>query len=182
VAALRLIAQLNGLDLDDPRFAEAARVTGADVPVCLYPQPRMMRGIGDVLSTPLTLPKLGLLLVHPGVAVATKPVFQALNLAPGTRCDVASASLPVAPDRKTLLGWLAGERNDLQPAAISIAPPIADVLEALAALAGCRIARMSGSGSACFAMFDSARAALSAARHLATARPQWWVRGGGFGG
>jgi len=80
-----------------------------------------------------------------------------------------------------LLAWLASERNDLQAAAIAIAPSIADVLDIVAGLAGCRIARMSGSGSACFGLFDSARAAAVAARRVATARPSWWVRSGRLG-
>ncbi len=77
-AALRLLARANRLALDDPRLMEAARVTGADVPVCLDPRPRVMRGIGDILSEPLDLPRLPAVLVNPGVAVPTKDVFAAL--------------------------------------------------------------------------------------------------------
>src|SRR5579871_3498517 len=51
-AALRLIARANGISLDDPRVHDAARATGADVPVCLDPRPRGMRGIGEILSAP----------------------------------------------------------------------------------------------------------------------------------
>ena len=84
-------------------------------------------------------------------------------------------------ERDALLAWLASERNDLESAAIAIAPPIADVLGAITGLAGCKLARMSGSGSACFGLFDSARAAAAAARRLAAARPSWWVRAGLLG-
>ena len=83
-AALRLLARANGLAGDDPRLADAARATGADVPVCLDPRPRLMRGTGDILSEPLTLPRLGLVLVHPGVGVSTAAVFKALQLEPLT--------------------------------------------------------------------------------------------------
>ena len=58
---------------------QAARATGADVPVCLDPRPRLMRGIGDVLSDPLDLPRLFAVLVNPGVAVSTRDVFAALE-------------------------------------------------------------------------------------------------------
>ncbi len=180
-AALRLIAQANDLALDDPRILEAARVTGADVPVCLDSKPRLMRGIGDILSAPLALPKLGIVIVHPGVAVPTKDVFGALGLAYGERC-IARPTAPVPVDRAALLAWLAAEGNDLEPAAIRIAPSIADVLGAIAALPNCRLARMSGSGSACFGLFDSAGAAAAAARSLAGAHPTWWARSGGIGG
>ena len=214
-AALRLIAKVNHLALDDAHIHAAARATGADVPVCLDPRPRFMRGIGDILSAPLAVPRLGILIVHPGVAVPTGPVFKALGLAPGERYptpppspypfpsppsgragwgSVSTSSVPVSPtppspktgreksseraEREALLAWLACERNDLEAAAIAIAPPIADVLGAMAEQAGCRLARMSGSGSASFGLFDSARAAATAARHLATAHPSWWVRSG----
>ena len=49
-AALRLVAQANGLPSDDPNLYAAARAIGADVPVCLDPRPRIMRGIGEMLS------------------------------------------------------------------------------------------------------------------------------------
>jgi 4-diphosphocytidyl-2-C-methyl-D-erythritol kinase len=84
-AALRLLARANRLPLDDPRLFEAARATGADVPVCLDPCPRFMRGIGDVLSDPLDLPRLPAVLVNPGVAVPTRDVFAALALPPPTK-------------------------------------------------------------------------------------------------
>ena len=64
-AALRLLARANRIALDDARLMEAARATGADVPVCLDPRPRMMRGIGEILSGPLALPKLPAVLVNP---------------------------------------------------------------------------------------------------------------------
>ena len=78
-AALRLIARTNGIAPDDPRLAAAARATGADVPVCLDPRPRLMRGIGDILSEPLKVPPFPPVLVNPGVALATKDVFRALD-------------------------------------------------------------------------------------------------------
>ena len=187
-AALRLIAKVNHLALDDARIHEAARVTGADIPVCLDPRPRIMRGIGEILSAPLALPKLGILIVHPGVAVPTGPVFKALGLAPGEQRGASSPNPPPQADekgaigREALLAWLAGERNDLEAAAVAIAPPIADVLGVIGALPGCRLARMSGSGSACFGLFDGARAAAAASRRIAAAHPAWWARAGLMGG
>jgi 4-diphosphocytidyl-2-C-methyl-D-erythritol kinase len=81
-AALRLIARANNLASDAPRFYEAARATGADVPVCLNPRARVMRGIGELLSEPLNLPPLPAVLVNPGAALATKAVFAGWT--PGT--------------------------------------------------------------------------------------------------
>jgi 4-diphosphocytidyl-2-C-methyl-D-erythritol kinase len=181
-AALRLLAEANGLALDDQRLVAVARATGADVPVCLDPRPRVMRGIGDILSAPLTLPGLGIIIVHPGIAMPTPPVFKGLGLAPGERCAISEASGPVPQEREALLAWLAGERNDLEPPAIGIAPAIKDVIRAIAALPGCRLARMSGSGSACFGLFDTEEAAAAAVRGLSEAHPGWWARAAGIGG
>jgi 4-diphosphocytidyl-2-C-methyl-D-erythritol kinase len=181
-AALRLLADANGLAFDDPRLVAVARATGADVPVCLDPRPRVMRGIGDILSAPLALPKLGMIIVHPGIAMPTPPVFKALGLTPGERCSGGRASGAVPDEREALLAWLAGERNDLEPPAIGIAPAIADVLGAIAALPGCRLARMSGSGSACFGLFDTEAAAAVVRHGLAEAHPGWWARATSIGG
>ena len=183
-AALRLVAQLNGIALDDPRLYDAARATGADVPVCLQGRPCVMRGIGERLSAPLRLPPLGIVIVHPGFATATGPVFKALGLAPGDAHPVSGAapaygedSLDGAP-AETFLGWLASERNDLETPAIATAPAIAAVLAVIAGLPGCRLARMSGSGSACFGLFDDGEVAAAAAAAAAQAEASFWVRAG----
>ena len=160
----------------DPRLFAAARATGADVPVCVDPRPRVMRGIGEVLSEPLGLPPLAAVLVNPGVAVATKEVFAALRLRAG-----ASTHGEIPRTRAALMAFLAAQQNDLEEPAITLAPAIAEVLAALRALPGCRLARMSGSGATCFALFDSARAAAAAARMLRAAHPQWWVRATALG-
>jgi len=180
-AALRLLAKANALSLEDARILAVARETGADVPVCLDPQPRMMRGIGEILSAPIALPALGIVIVHPGIAMPTPPVFKALGLQAGERCTAPAASGPVPTDSASLLHWLATERNDLEPPAIRIAPAIVDVVHAIAALPGCRLARMSGSGSACFGLFDTEPAAMAAMPRLTAAHPGWWVRASRIG-
>jgi 4-diphosphocytidyl-2-C-methyl-D-erythritol kinase len=171
-AALRLLARANRLASDDPRLMEAARATGADVPVCLDPRPRLMRGVGDVLSPPLVLGSLPAVLVNPGVALSTGDVFTALGLPPG----VPAATAHGLPSPSQLTTALARGRNDLEAAAIELQPVIAIVLAALRELPGCRAARMSGSGATCFGLFDTGAAARAAARRLRAAHPDWWVR------
>jgi 4-diphosphocytidyl-2-C-methyl-D-erythritol kinase len=175
-AALRILARTNQMSLDDHRLIEAARATGADVPVCLDPRPRMMRGIGDVLSEPLDVPRLAAILVNPGVAIATKHIFDLLELEPGSVQPGQVQSAPAVRERTAFLATLANDRNDLEMSAISIAPAIADVLAALRASPGCRLARMSGSGGTCFGLFDSPSAAAAAAGMLRSSYPGWWVR------
>ena len=81
-AALRLLAQVNGLAIDDPRLIEVAQLTGADVPVCLASRACVMTGVGETLL-PLSLPKMPCVLVNPRVPVATRDVFAALGLRNG---------------------------------------------------------------------------------------------------
>ena len=172
-AALRLLAQANDLAIDDARLQAAARATGADVPVCLDPRTRVMRGIGELLSDPIDLPKLPAVLVNPGVAVPTKDVFKALA-APALQ-EGAPRDEPLGS--ADLVSALAARRNDLEAPAIALQPVIGEVLTALRTTGGCQLARMSGSGATCFALYESAAAADAAAALLRSGRPQWWVRG-----
>jgi 4-diphosphocytidyl-2-C-methyl-D-erythritol kinase len=138
-----------------------------------------MRGIGDVLSPPLPLPRLHALLVNPGVAVATKLVFAGwAPPASSARDGVAAAdfaAMAKMQDERQLIDWLARQANDLEPPAIALAPAIADVLASLRVAAGCRLARMSGSGATCFALFASAAQTAAAGKQLRAQFPDWWM-------
>jgi len=176
-AALRLLAQANGLAPDDPRLFDAARVTGADVPVCLAGQARMMRGAGESLGPLLRLPLLPAVLINPGVPVETRPVFQRLGLQPGARVDgAAHPEIGCGAPAVELLAALAKCRNDLEDAACLQAPVIVDALAVLRAARGCKLARMSGSGATCFAIFSTPRLAARAARAIRMQHPEWWVK------
>ncbi len=87
-------------------------------------------------------------------------------------------ALPAFHSATELAAFLRDQRNDLENPAIRLAPPIADVIEALAAMPGCLLARMSGSGATCFGLFDNANAAAVAAGRLGNAQPGWWVVAG----
>ncbi|GAC1553192.1 MAG: 4-(cytidine 5'-diphospho)-2-C-methyl-D-erythritol kinase [Beijerinckiaceae bacterium] len=176
-AALRLLAHHNSLAITDARIVAAAQATGADVAVCLDPRARMMRGVGERLGDPLELSPLFAILVNPGVAVATRAVFSQIGLAPGEA--TGSAMHPLASalcDQASLLALLKGARNDLEDAACQIAPVIVDLLAVLGAAKGSRLARMSGSGATCFALFEDRRQAARAARSISRDQPGWWVR------
>ncbi|HWM47346.1 MAG TPA: 4-(cytidine 5'-diphospho)-2-C-methyl-D-erythritol kinase [Xanthobacteraceae bacterium] len=174
-AALRLLARANGLTLDDERVREAARETGADVPVCLDPRARWMRGTGDILSEPVAVPRMFALLVHPSLPLATRDVFTELAAPP--RPEPGDGDVPPVPAaRKDFAAFLAGHGNDLEAPAIRLAPIIDDVLMLLREQPGCVLARMSGSGSTCFGVFATRSASVIAARAIADLHPAWWVR------
>lgn len=175
-AALRLVARLNALALDDSRVMAAAAVSGADVPVCVDPRPRLMRGIGDVLSAPLALPRMPAVMVNPGVPVPTRDVFGRIGLSRGERRGVAAPEPGDLSTADALVAYMGACANDLEAPAIALAPVIADVIATLARQDGSLIARMSGSGATCFALFATAAQAAAAAVALNAAQPRWWVR------
>ena len=176
-AALRLLARLNDLALDDPRVLEAATEIGSDVPVCVAAQARMMRGRGEVLGPLVSLPRLFSVLINPGVPVETKPVFARIGLQPGQPSGFGGHPLiDDHPSRDALLAALKKARNDMEDAASVIAPVIGHCLAVLAAAPGAKLARMSGSGATCFALFEDCRAAKAAACVIRRDHPEWWVK------
>ena len=154
-----------------------AKATGADVPVCLMSRARMMRGIGDELGPLLALPPLIGLLVNPGEPVETKAVFARMKIAPGEASGFGGHPelYPNMP-AEALAAALRKGRNDMEAAACLLAPVIGDVLAVLAAAPGCRLARMSGSGATCFALFKDCRTAARAKKAILRTHPSWWAK------
>ena len=182
-AALRLLARANGLSIDDSRLLEVARLTGADVPVCLASRACVMTGVGETLL-PLTLPKLPCVLVNPRVPVATRDVFEALGLRNGEllvgATDVFQA-VAWPEEGASVEEWveaLAAGTNDLEAPATRIEPVIGEVISALNATNGAWLARMSGSGATCYAIYENTAEAKRAAQKIQLDHPQWWVHAG----
>jgi 4-diphosphocytidyl-2-C-methyl-D-erythritol kinase len=170
-AALQVLAAL--WDVTDADLRALALQLGADVPVCLASRPARMQGIGEILVPAPRLPAFGMVLVNPGVAVPTPAVFKARQGG-----FSAKAALPDAwADVDAMVADLCTCTNDLQEAAIGIAPVIGQVLAVLAGLPGAKLARMSGSGATCFAIFTTGAEAAAAADHLPE---DWWAWGGGL--
>ena len=169
-AALRLLAQAERPCARRPAPASRSRSqTGADVPVCLASRACDMTGVGETLL-PLSLPKMPCVLVNPRIPVATKDVFAALGLRNGELLvgvtDVLEASAwPEAGG--SVEDWveaLAASSNDLEAPATRIQPVIGKVIAALNATNGAWLARMSGSGATCFAIYENTAEAGRAAR------------------
>jgi len=182
-AALRLLARLNDLSLDDQRLAEVALQTGADVPVCLLSHACDMTGVGETLL-PLDLPELPCVMVNPCVPLATKDVFSALGLRNGELLvgftDVIES--PAWPERgASVAEWveaLSYVGNDLEAPAMRIQPAISDVLSALHGSDGALLSRMSGSGATCFAIYGDRARAQAAADRIRQAHAEWWIHAG----
>jgi len=182
-AALRLLAQLNGLALDDERLLQVALATGADVPACLASRACDMTGVGETLL-PLSLPIMPCVMVNPRVPVATKDVFNALGLRNGELLVGATDILrgTAWPEAgASVEDWvevLAASSNDLEEPAMRIQPVIGEVISALSASNGAWLARMSGSGATCFAIYENTADAGRAADKIRHDHPGWWVHAG----
>jgi 4-diphosphocytidyl-2-C-methyl-D-erythritol kinase len=183
-AALRLLAQLNDLKLDDKRLLDVALATGADVPVCLASRACDMTGVGETLM-PLSPPTMPCVLVNPRVPVATKDVFAALGLRHGELrigvTDVMMQAPSWPEDGGSLEEWVeafAASTNDLEAPAMKIQPLIGKVISALNSTNGAWLARMSGSGATCFALYENTAEAQRAARKIQQEQPSWWVHAG----
>lgn len=161
-AMLRGLARLRGVALDDPALMSIADRLGSDVPACLVGRTMIGRGRGEQL-TAIDAPQLPMLLVNPGVGVSTARVFAAwdgIDRGPIATGDALSIALT--------------GRNDLEPPARVLAPEIDSVLAMLRDAPGVRLARMSGSGATCFALFDDEADRTRAAATIRAARPDWW--------
>jgi len=172
-AALKALAALWRLDPSRADLAALAATLGADVPVCLAARAAWLSGIGEAVEPAAALPPVTALLVNPGIALPTAAVFKARQ---GPFSVSARFAMPA--DAGGLAAVLAARRNDLAAAAIALVPAIGDVLDRLAAQEGALIARMSGSGATCFALFAAPDAAAAAAARLRAERPGWWVAAG----
>ncbi|WP_173931023.1 4-(cytidine 5'-diphospho)-2-C-methyl-D-erythritol kinase [Chelativorans sp. Marseille-P2723] len=169
-AALALLSCFWELDVSKDELARLGLALGADVPMCLSPRPLLARGIGEALE-PVDLPALALLLVNPGVPLLTPAVFDTL---PRRENPPLPAMLP-GGSLQDIAHFLRTTRNDLEAAALSLAPEIGDLLSLLRAN-GALIARMSGSGATCFGLFDTVEAAERAGAAIAASNPGWFVR------
>lgn len=171
-ATLRGLNRLWALDLDTRVLRDLGLRLGADVPMCVESRPLVARGVGEDIRPVDQFPSLSMLLVNPLVEVSTPAIFKRL-------ANKTNAPLKLPPNGAGLPDWieaLKAARNDLQPPAEDLAP---DVVEAMTLLRSTDplLARMSGSGATCFALYESEERLSAAARALEAQRPHWyWQR------
>ncbi|HEV2335160.1 MAG TPA: 4-(cytidine 5'-diphospho)-2-C-methyl-D-erythritol kinase [Stellaceae bacterium] len=173
-ATLRALDRMSHRPLGPDILAMLALKLGADTPACLAARPVWVGGIGERIEEAAGLPPAGIVLANPRRTLPTKAVFTARR---GSFTDTGRFS-PMPRDAAGLASILSERRNDLTEAAVSLVPEVAVVLARLARLPGALLARMSGSGATCFALFSDRSAALSAGAVLARAEPLWWSAAG----
>lgn len=169
-AVLLLLNERLGLRLDRAELRGLGLRLGADVPACLEAASIFFGGVGEIIEPAPVLPRMHLVLVWPGQGLSTAEVFRAKSSRTTTpRPSLADKTLA------QLAAVLRETANDLQAAARELLPPIGEALDALARTRACLLARMTGSGSACFGIYATAAQAAAAAAAMRAAHPDWWT-------
>lgn len=173
-AALRLLNRLWQTDYTLDALAEMAWEIGGDVPACVFGVPVRMQGVGERISPLSDFPSGDCVVVYPASPLWTADVYRNL------RAEDFSGDMPAFPaiegELPLWLTWLRETTNDLQRAAVDLNGAVANALELLKQQEGSRFIRMSGSGSACFALFDTTEQAENARANIAAKRPEYWVK------
>ena len=181
-AALRLLRNGLGVQVDDAGLERIAASLGADGAACFVARPVIAQGRGERLGPAPGLPPIDAVLVNPRVPCSTAAVYRAFDAAGGGG-DLDLPPLPDAfDDVQELAAVLSFCRNDLETPAISVAPVIGEVLNVLRAEPETLLARVSGSGATCFALTASEIEAEGLVDTLSRLRPEWWVRRCRLGG
>lgn len=166
-AAATLIALNQFWQLNFPlkQLAEIGLPLGSDIPVCLAGKPARIRGIGEQVD-PVSMPtSLWMLLVTPNKPLLTAEVYKHFK-------GPFSASVPSVPTDILALRPL---NNDLQMPATALMPVIGDIIKAIAGTPDCKLARMSGSGAACFGLYETEQTARRAQDVIKQSQPGWWI-------
>jgi 4-diphosphocytidyl-2-C-methyl-D-erythritol kinase len=174
--ALRLLSRANPGALDAESWREIAEGLGSDVPACLKSRPALITGRGEVVTPVRGFPPCAAVVANPGLPLAAADVYGVLVssdlLAPP---EQPAETLDFRVSFERLLDHATPRGNDLEPAALSLAPVIGEILAALRRCEGAHLARLSGSGPTCFALFATEDEAKRAAASLKAAHSSWWV-------
>jgi 4-diphosphocytidyl-2-C-methyl-D-erythritol kinase len=177
-AAIRMMAG----HVSDAAVSRIAAGLGSDVPACLAARPVIAEGRGERLSAAPPMAPVPAVLVWPNRVCSTAAIYRAFD-ARKAHGRAERAAMPDAFERpRDVADFILSTRNDLEDAAIDVEPVVGEVLSLLRRAPETLAARMSGSGSACFAICVGADEASALAARLATGQPAWWIRACRLGG
>jgi 4-diphosphocytidyl-2-C-methyl-D-erythritol kinase len=173
-AVLKYLNETYELGLRASQLYKIGARLGADVPACILDKTCFAKGIGDVLEEVFDFPKLNILLVNPLVAVSTAEIF---------RAGFSVYTSPLNKDMgfkttQTLIDFLEGTRNDLEPSAKKLCPQINNITNDISSQSGCLLSRMSGSGATCFGIFETKDKAIIAKENILKQNPNFWIEVG----
>lgn len=173
-AVIKLLESITGKTLNNALRRLRLLTLGADVPVCDHGRACRFKSVGEAITDLPPLPPFYLLLVWPGVHSDTKAVFTA-RAAQNALFDAPMAATPAAfPGFSDFLAFLESAANGLTEAACTLNPVIRTAIDAVAATKYCRLARMSGSGSCVFGLYEDELSARAASMEIGKDYPGWW--------
>lgn len=152
-------------NISEDQVARIALSIGADVPLFLHKKPLYFSGIGEKISMLSRFPSdIYALVVYPNKCISTAAIFNMsfANYSSGlcSREDFSSYA--------ELMQYLCGNntKNDLYTNAYKLFPELGEIIDSIGATHGCGLSRMTGSGSACFGIFNSRENLQSAANKI----------------
>ena len=154
-AALRAANRLAGAPLDAGGLRALGAHLGADVPSQVEPGHALVTGAGEGVE-PVELPPMTLLLLADDEGLSTADVYRQADSLGTTRADLDPDHVRSLADRP-LFELAAVLENDLEGAAVSLRPELAERMDALRE-AGALTARVTGSGPTVFGVFRSGEA------------------------
>lgn len=172
-AVARLLMQLWDRYLSDAELKDELLPFGADIPMCFDKKTMFISGIGEKLKVMPKLRECGITLCYPGKPLATPAVFQAYDT---SGAEDTPALVGTIPDER--IQWLRTQHNDLQHPAIGLLPKIQDCLQEMEQIHAPLLVRMTGSGSTCFALYETQEEAVKSAKSLSENHPGYWVKYG----
>lgn len=171
-ATIKGLLQYWDVALDDLTLQEILLSLGADVPICYHGTSAYFEGIGEIIRAIENAPTLNAVLVYPNAHCTTVNIFKNY-----TSKFTPTIDLPKGfKTQADLVEFISAQSNDLTGSAIQTIPAIQDILDVLACQENVILTRMSGSGSCCFGLFNSAQSAKKTEANIQKERPDWWVR------
>lgn len=172
-ATLLMLNEFYNLNISKKKLAEIGLKLGADVPFCLNQKIALISGIGEnIIDVEIATNPLFAVIVNPNIHLSTKQVF--LNLAKNNQ--FFSDFKPENISAENFISVIKNHKNDLEKAAIELAPEIAQILMEIAEQKNCLISRMSGSGPTCFGLFNNQNDLDLAYQNLNKKFPEFYLK------
>lgn len=171
-ALAHILCNIWNIDSNASKFQNILFTLGADVPACFYAKPCRIQNAGEAGFTKHNLPPLDALLIHPNEHCSTASIFKSNNQYLDNEIKIPD-TFETSDD---LITFLKNKENTLTKAAIKNIPTIQSILNTLQEQNCAILSRMSGSGSACFAIFNTQDAAHNVAQTIKNLHPEWWVQ------
>lgn len=168
---MKAVEKITGRAIPEEAYTDIAFKIGADVPFFLKPGAKWVMGVGEKVKPAPIREVLNVLLVHPGVGIATKWVYSQLKIESLTPAPSAVSLPAVFESMSCVSRYLT---NDLESVVLPVFQEVREARETLKAC-GADTALMSGSGSTVYGLYSDPKKLKQAAEALKVQRPQWWV-------